>query len=71
MGRLAKTANTKVVYIHEESFVLLLDSPLNIMSYFIVIRKQFFAMWKKQHVQKRVLWLCLGFTPPLSTVHLN
>ena len=40
--------NTKVVYLHEESLVLLLDSPLQTTSFFIVIRKQFRAMWKKQ-----------------------
>ena len=57
--------------LHEESLVLLLDSPLHATSCFIVIRKQFCAMWKKQHVQQTVLWLCLGFTLPLSTVHMN
>ena len=40
--------NAKIVYPHEESFVLLLDSPSHATSYFIVIRKQFCAMWKKQ-----------------------
>ena len=66
-----RTRNTKVVYLHEESLALLLDSPLHATSCFIVIRKQFCAMWKKQHVQQTVLWLCLGFTLPLSTVHMN
>ena len=61
-----RTRNTKVVYLHEESLALLLDSPLHATSCFIVIRKQFCAMWKKQHVQQTVLWLCLGFTLPLS-----
>ena len=51
----------------KESPVLLLDSPLDAASCFIVIRKQFCAMWKKQHVQQTVLWLCLGFKLPLST----
>ena len=63
--------NTKVVYLHEESLVLLLYSPLHAMSCFIVIRKQFCAMWKKQHVQQTVSWLCLGLSLPLSTVHMN
>ena len=36
--------NTKVVYLHEESLVFLLDSPLHATSCFIVIRKQFSAM---------------------------
>ena len=35
--------NIKVVYLHEESFVLLLDSPLHVTSCFIVIRKQFYC----------------------------
>ena len=66
-----KRTNTKIVYLHEESLVLLLDSPPHATSCFIVIRKQFCTMWKKQHVQQTVLWLCLGFTLPLSTVHMN
>ena len=45
--------NTKVVYLHEESLVLLLDSPLHATPCFIVIRKQFCAMRKKQHVQRK------------------
>ena len=49
--------NTKVVYLHEESLVFLLDSPLHATSCFIIIRKQFSAMRKKQHVQQTVLWL--------------
>ena len=48
--------NTKVVYLHEESLLLLLDSSLHTTSCFIVIRKQFSAMWKKQHEQQTVLW---------------
>ena len=27
--------------------------------------------YKKKHVHQIVLWLCLGFTLPLSTVHMN
>ena len=27
--------------------------------------------YKKKHVQQTVLWLCLGFTLPMSTVHMN
>ena len=41
------------------------------ISCFIVIRKQFCAMWKKQHVQQKVLRLYLGFTLSLSTVHVS
>ena len=40
--------NTKIVYLLEESLVLLLNSPLHATSCFIVIGKQFCAMWKKQ-----------------------
>ena len=40
--------NTKIVYLREESLVLLLNSPLHATSCFIVIGKQFCAMWKKQ-----------------------
>ena len=57
--------NTKVVYLHEESLVL------HATSCFIVIRKQFCAMWKKQYVQQTVSWLCLGLLLPLWTVHMN
>ena len=66
-----RTKNTKVVYLHEESLVLLLDHPLHATSCFIVIRKQFCAMWKKQHAPQTVMWLCLGLTLPLSTVHMK
>ena len=62
--------NTKVVYLHEGSLILLLDSPPHATLCFIVIRKQFCAMWKKQHVQQTVLWLFLGFTLPLSTLRM-
>ena len=27
--------------------------------------------YKKKHVHQTVLWLCLGFTLPLSTVHMS
>ena len=37
--------NTMVVYLHEESLVLLLNSRLHATSCFIVIRKQFCTMW--------------------------
>ena len=47
-----RTRNTKVVYLHEESLALLLDSPLHATPCFIVIRKQFCAMSKKQHLQQ-------------------
>ena len=57
-----------MVYQHEESLVLLFDSPLHATSCF---RKQSCAMWKKQHIQQTVLWLCLDFKLPLSTVHMN
>ena len=66
--------NTKVVYLHEESLLLLLYSSLHTTSCFIVIRKQFSAMWKKQYGQQTVLWASyyrLGFTLPLSAVHMN
>ena len=39
--------NTKVVQLHGESFALWLDSPLHATQCFIVIRKQFCAMWNK------------------------
>ena len=55
----------------KESPVLLLDSPLDATSCFIVIRKQFYAMWKKLHVQHTVLWLCLGFKLQLSTAGVD
>ena len=29
------------------------------------------VMLIKKHVLQTVLWLCLGFTLPLSTVHMN
>ena len=45
--------NTKIVYLREESLVLLLNSPLHATSCFIVIRKQFCAMWKKQFMLPR------------------
>ena len=63
--------NTKVVYLHEASLLFLLDSPFHATSCCTVVRKQFCAMWKKQHVQQPVLWFCLGFTLPLSTMHMN
>ena len=45
--------NKKVVYPHEESLILLLDSPLHATSCFILIRKQFCVMWKKQFMLPR------------------
>ena len=27
--------------------------------------------YKKKHVHQTVSWLCIGFTLPLSTVHMN
>ena len=66
-----RTRNTKAVYLHEESLFLLLDSPFHTPSCCTVVRKQFCAMWKKQHVQQAVLWLYLGFTLPLPTMHMN
>ena len=52
--------NTEVVYLHEESLPKLsLYMLTNVM------------LIKTKHVHQAVLWLCLGFTPPLSSVHMN
>ena len=51
--------NIKVVYLHEES--------LPNLSLYMLIN----VMLIKKHVHQTVLWLCLGFTLPLSTAHMN
>ena len=52
---------SKLVYLHEESLSnLSLYMLINIM-----------LINKKKHVHQTVLWLCLGFMLPLSTVHMN
>ena len=51
--------NTKVVYLHEESLP-------NLTLYMLIN-----VMLIQEHVHQTVLWLCLGFTLPLLTVHMN
>ena len=54
-----RTRNTKVVYLHEES--------LPNLSLYMLIN----VILIKKHVPQTVLWICLSFTLPLSTVHMN
>ena len=53
--------NTKILYLHEESLA-------NLRLYLLLLIN---VMLIKKHVYQTILWLSLGFTLPLSTVHMN